>query len=523
MMRLRRTGTALLAALLVLPLAAPAARAATKLEGEYQLMMDWRKWDRPFLWDFDSNSYDVFNNIQFRLFSQPMTGVESFMKFEAAYNPSDNNAPAPEFHWREGHLRFRREAGKRGVDAYVFSRQDRFYIDWHLVPWVYGRGDAQGVRVDTWGWNKTSATIIASDRSGEFNPANFPDVPHQPRDSIAAQRANRTADAWIFRLRRNFLREDAVRAGLTWTRFEGWTGQDSTSAPAPWSSVVGTDLRWRVRGADLSVEYGESQDRIPRADSVRAPIVTFFKRPLGFRLPDRAIVQAELRSLKFGTNRTGYLNVTPAWWSRGPKWQNSLGGFANDETGFKIENYYLLPDRAVTYTNNLLWYGPRAYGSTKYRELSNELYIEFINGFTGKTRYIRRDIYRKVAGTTNRETHLVWFNELQVESRLAWLRVQSKMSDIGTPNMKQIFVVEQSLKLSDKTKIYDRFAFGNDPSVLRTAVFTQLQYRPTGNMEMFLQYGPDYIGGGSMPVDEGNLNGSGDQRDMIKFILKGNF
>ena len=59
--------------------------------------------------------------------------------------------------------------------------------------------------------------------------------------------------------------------------------------------------------------------------------------------------------------------------------------------------------------------------------------------------------------------------------------------------------------------------------MLRKAVFTQLQYRPTGNMELFLQYGPDYIGGGSMPVDEGNLNGSGDQRDLIKFILKGNF
>lgn len=511
------------AALLALVLLAPAARAATKLEGDYQLMMDMRKWDRAYLWDFDANSYDVYNNIQFRLFSQPLAGVESFMKFEANFNPTDNNNPSPEFKWREGHLRFRREFGRRGVDAYVFSRQDRFYIDWHLVPWVYGRGDAQGLRLDTWGWNKTDLTLIASDRSGEFNPANFPEVPHQPRDSIAAQRAKRTADAWVFRARRSFLKEDALRTGITWNRYEGWTGQDSTSSPAPWSSVVGVDVRWRIAGADVSVEYGQSFDQIPRADSLRAPVVTAFKHPLGFRLNDASIVQAEVRSIKLGTSRSGYLATTPGWWSRGPKWQNSLGGPGNDETGFFLNSYYLFPERAITYTNNLLWYGPRAFSRTRTRELYNEIYVEFINGFTGKTAYKRRDVYRRTSLATLRETHLDWLNELQVESQLAWLRVQTKLRDIGTPDKKELFVVENSINLSPRTKIYSRFAFGNDPSILRKAIFTQLQFRPTGNMEMFLQYGPDYIGGGSMPVDEGNLNGSGDQRDMIKFILKGNF
>lgn len=518
-MRARRS----LTVLLLLAALAPAARGATKLEGDYHLMADLRKWDRIVLWDYDANSYDVYNNVQFRLFSTPMTGVESFMRFEAAFNQSDNNNPQPEFKWREGHLRFRREFGKRGVDTYVFSRQDRFYIDWHLVPWVYGRGDAQGVRFDTWGWNKTSATLIASDRSGEFNPANFPDVPHQPRDSIAAQRAKRTADAWVVRLRRNFLKQDALRSGLTVTRFEGWKGQDSTSSPEPWNSVVGVDLRWRVHDLDVSVEYGQSFDQVPRPDSVHAPVVTAFKRPLGFRLDDAAIIATEIRSFKFGTPKYGYMNSTPGWWSRGPKYQNSLGGPNADETGFFLNNYYLFPERALTWTGNLLWYGPRTYSRVRTRELYNELYVEFVNGFTGKTAYKRRDVYRPGRTTTLRETHLDWLNELQVESRLAWLRVQTKLRDIGTPDKKELFVVENRIKLSPRTTIYDRYAFGNDPSVLRKAVFVQLQYRPTGNVEMYLQYGPDYIGGGSMPVDEGNLNGSGDQRDIVKFILKGNF
>lgn len=516
---LRTIGAALLAATLW----ASAAGAVTKLEGEYQLMMDLRKNDRTFLWDFDSNSFDNFDNVQFRLFSQPMTGIESFVRFEAAFNPSDNSALRPEFQFREGHLRFRREFGARGFDSYLFSRQDRFFVNTYLVPWVNGRGDAQGVRLDTWGFAKTNATFILSDRSAEFNPAGFPDVPHLPRDSIAAQRAQRTSDAYIARLRREFLKENALRVGVTWNRFESWAGVDSTSPARPWTSVVGIDTRWHIRGTDVSFEYGESRDVGFHDPRVRAPVFTVFKKPLGFRLPDRAVAQAEIRSLKLGMPRTGFLNVTPGWWSRGPDWTNSLGGPNADETGFFINSYYLLPERAITYTNNLTWYGPRANASVATREIYNELYIEFINGFTGKTSYKRQDVYRHAGPFTNRETHLTWFNELQVESRLAWLRVQSKLSDIGKPEEKQIFVVEQSLNLSQHTKVYNRFAFGNDASILRKGLFTQLQYRPTGNMEIFLQYGPDYIGGGSVPVDEGNLNGSGDQKDIVKFILKGSF
>lgn len=519
----RTARLALVAFLAVLPFAAPAARAATKLEGDVQMMMDLRKNDRAYLWDFDSNSYDVYDLASFRLFSQPRTGVESFMKFEAAYNPSDNNYAQPQFQYREAHLRFRREMGKRGIDSYVFSRQDRFYVNSYLVPWVYGRGDAQGIRLDTWGFGKANATFIVADRSGEYNPANWADVPHLPLDSLAAQKVLRTSDEYVVRLRRDFLKENRLRLGLTYNRFEGWAGQDSVSGASPFGSVVGFDSRLRIQGADVSFEYGESRDNVARPDSVRGPVFTVFRQPLGFRLPDRAVAQAEIRSIRLGTVRTGYLNITPGWWSRGPKWQNSLGGPNNDETGFIVNSWYLLPERAITYSNSLLWYGPRTYGRTENRQIYNELYVEFINGFTGKTSYRRTDMYQHNGPYTIRTTHLDWFNELQVESRLAWMRVQTKLHDIGTPAEKQLFVMENSLNLSQRTKVYTRYAFGNDPSVLRKGIFLQLQYRPTGNMEMYLQYGPDYIGGGSMPVDEGNLNGSGDQKDIVKFILKGNF
>ena len=87
MIRLRRMAALLLAASLF----APAARAATRIEGDYQLMMELRKTGRTYPWDWDSNSYDTYDNASFRIFSQPRQGVEAFVKFEGDWNPSDNS------------------------------------------------------------------------------------------------------------------------------------------------------------------------------------------------------------------------------------------------------------------------------------------------------------------------------------------------------------------------------------------------------------------------------------------------
>ncbi len=519
---MRRCALALLLAVSA-PLFPARSDAATKLEGEYQLMGELRKTGRAFRWDWNSNEFDTFNNAQLRLFSAPRPGVEAFLKAEAAYRPNDNSGARPEFQFREAHVRFRREMGPRGMDAYLFSRQSRMWVDSYLIPYVFGRGDAQGVRLETWGFGRMNTTFIVADQSNQFNPADFAGLaPHQPLDSIAAQRVQRTDDLYVVRLRREFLKENRLRVGITFNRFEGWAGRDSTSAPSPWTSVVGIDTRYRLGRTDLSLEYGESFPNHTTGNG-RANEFTAFRKPLGFQLPDRSVLEAEIRSVQVGTPRTGYLSVAPRFWNRGPRYANTLGGPSTDATGFILDSYWLLPERAVTFTNRLVRYGNKVFSRNATREMYNELYVEFINGFTGKTYYRIRESYAPSGGVLRKDTRYEWFNEVQVESKLAWMRVQSKVRDIGRPERKQIFVIENSLNLTAKAKVYSRFAFGNDAAIQRKAIFTQLQYRPSNNMEMFLQYGPDYIGGGSNPVDEGNLVGSGDQFDVIKFILKGSF
>jgi hypothetical protein len=517
----RRAAAALLAAALALPAPGP-ARAATKVEGEYQLMLDLRKSQRVFPWDWESNSYDNANNAQIRIFSQPKAGTEAFVKFEADWSPNDNNAPRPEFQYREAHVRLRRESGPRGIDAYLFSRQDRFWVENYLIPFVSGRGTAQGVRVDAWGVFGMYGALVVADQSDQFNPTQFPaDV---PRDTAAAAAALRTDDIYHLRLRREFFADRRLRLGLTYNRYEENQLLQGAGETAH-NLVLGFDSRYRIGATDLSLEYGESRspDSPIRYPDQLGREITVFKRSTGIALSDHAVLQAEVRSLRLGTAKAGYIAVTPGYWTRGARWRNSVGGPGADETGFNLNAYYLLPERAITLTSNLRWYSKRANERYENRELYNEVYVEFVNGFTGKSYYRGTDVYRTTSGVRTRERYQDWFNELQVESRLAWLRVQSKVLSIGRPERKQVFAVETRLNLTNTVKIYNRFGLGNDPSILRKGVFTQLQYRPTGSVEMFLQYGPDYIGGGAVPVDEGNLQSGGDQADIVKFILKGVF
>lgn len=513
----------------VLIAAAPAS-ALTRLEGEYQLMMQLRKDLRAFPWDFDSNDGAVSNPLQLRVFSQPRPGVETFMKVEAVWQQGNNGLDRPEFQYREAHARFRREMGPRGFDAHLFSRQRRFWVDNYLIKFVDDR-EASGVRLDTWGFGGANATFIVGDQSNQLDPANLIEsyanrngVPRGypvPRDSLIAQARLRTDDLYVVRLRKEFFRDRRLRTGLTWNRYEGWNGRDSLSNRQDWNSVLGFDARYRWGDTDIAFEYGVSR---LRPGVTLSQELSVFDRSTGIPLDERAVMQAEIRSVRIGSQRLGYLSVAPGWWFRGPLYQNNLGGPGSDETGFIVQSYYLLPERAITLSNQVLGYqNKNTPNRRRVHEIYNEIYVEFVNGFTGKTAYRRVDQFETDRRQLLRDTFLSWTNELQVESRLAYLRVQSKLQNIGRPDQKQLFVIEDRINLTDQLKIYNRFALGNDPNRLRKGIFTQLQYRPTGNMELFIQYGPDNIGGGSNPVEDGNLAGSGDQFDELKFILKGFF
>jgi hypothetical protein len=504
----RRLASTLGAIALLASVPAPAT-AVTRLEGEYQLMLDLRKDQRFFPWDFDSNSNDNYDGAQLRLFSTPRRNTEAFVKVEADWRNPENNTPRPVVQFREAHLRYAWDVRpQQGVESYLFFRQDRYWADSYLIRLVntgIAKNDrwganGSGIRVNTWGLLGGQSSFIVSDFADQYSPESGTGNP------------TNTDDAYIARLRRDFLRDRSLRLGFGFNR----RVEDQVNEFAEEASTYAFDSRYQWRGIDWSLEYAFTRSPISSALSA-------FPNDWTGVISERSTAVAEIRTLRLGNPRTGYFNFVPAGWLRGPLYDNRLDDSGRDEVGSNLNAYYLLPERAVTLTGNWRQFYRTTIEKKREREGYIEAYIEFVNGFTGKTYYRSLDIERDVSGRRFLEQHDDLFGEVQVESRLAWLRVQAKLKDMGADSQKELFNLDTALNITERLKIYNRFSFGSDPAILRKGIFTQLQYRPTGNVEMFLEYGPNWIGDDSTPVNDGDLEGGGDQADLLKFILRGQF
>jgi hypothetical protein len=497
-----------LAAALVFALVPGAARAVTRIEGEYQLMLDVRKDQRFFPWDFDSNNNDNYDGAQLRFFTTPRRNSEAFFKVEADWRNPENDTPRPVVQFREGHLRYQWDVRPgHGVESYLFFRQDRYWADSYLIRLVntgIAKNDrwganGSGIRVNTWGLLGANATLIASDFTDQFSPESGTGTPFN------------TDDAYIARLRREFL-DKRLRLGFGFNRrVENQVGERVEQA-----SVYAFDSRYQWKDIDWSLEYAFSRSPL-------SPAELSFPGDWTGAISRRGVAIAEIRSFRLGNSRTGFLNLAPTGWIRGPLYDNRLDDSGRDEVGYNLNGWYLLPERAVTLTVNWRDFQRTSIEKKREREAYAEAYIEFVNGFTGKTYFRKRDIERNISGRRTLEEHDDLFGEVQVESRLAWLRVQAKLKDMGQDAQKELFNLDTSVNLTERLKIYNRFSFGSDPAILRKGIFSQLQYRPTGNVEMFLEYGPSWIGDDSTPVNDGDLEGGGDQADLLKFIIKGQF
>ncbi len=495
-----------------------AAEAYTQLNGEYFFLVDMRKQDRRFIWDFESNSDDTFNNLQLRLFSQPLNGVEAFMQIAAEWNTGNNSNRRPLFQYQNAHLRFRRDFRGWGFDSYLFSRQDRFWVNNDLIRVVDGRandgGNAQGARIDLYGWRGVNLSFIASDYSSQSNP-NTGSTPEQPTP---------TDDGYVARYRQDFL-GNRMRLGLTWNRKNNrFEGTDTT-----YTQVWGGDYRYNFRGTDYRVEYAEGRQVNEGTDYTRKgwDLGSFsFNDPSSW-LPSDAVLKAEIRAFRVGNHDFGFLNLAGNLFYYGPDFRNEMGENINDEAGYYINTWYLVPARAITWTNNYTSLTKRATQSRHYTEWFSELYMEFKKGFTAKFQYYDRtnrdwftDGDQTIKVVSNNDDIVA---EMQVENRLAWMRVQFRIKDLDTLFQKELAAIETSINISNPLKLYTRFAFGNDPARTRKGLFAELQWRPRPGVEMFVGYGPFWIGAGGNPVFEGNLQGSADNKDLLRIILRGTF
>lgn len=489
--------------------------ALTTLEGDYQLIVDARKENRSYEWDFDANHDETWTGLQFRLFSAPFPNTEVFARFEADWNRNGNSGRRPYFQYRESHLRYRWDRGSYGSDIYLFQRQDRYWVENYLIPVIYtgnltDSGNSQGVRLDLWGWGDTRATYILSDYSGQSNPGAGSEVDN-PTD---------TDDAHIVRIRREFFGR-RLRLGMTYNR----KVLSATATETAHVGVAAWDMRYSFLNTDLYLEYADSYSKNIADHQEGSFELGGFRLDRGdYWLPSDAIVKGELRTLRVGSASLGYYNVMPTFWYYGRDFVNPLGFGNRDQQGVWINSWYLVPQRAITMTLNYTSHQSRVFNQRHYTELYAEMYTEYVNGFTSKLYYADRKYRDQVDPTTRQITNnRDLFLEVQVESRLAWMRVQAKIKDVDTARRKELASLESTINITDKLKLYGRYTFADDPARLRKGLFAQIQYRPRGNMDVFLEYGPGWIGDNPNPVDDGDLEGGADNQNLIKLIVRGNF
>jgi hypothetical protein len=487
------------------------AAAATKIEGEYQLQLDIRKQDRFFPWDFESNNNDTYAASQFRLFSQPRTGVEAFVKYEADWYTGGNENDRPLFQYRESHVRFARPLGRLTGEVFLFSRQDRFWVDSQLIRVVEpgkvtDSGNAQGVRFNLkTGPNVDVFTYILSDYSGQSRVGGGVSAPASD-------------DAHIVRWR-PILREN-LRVGATYNR------RVSRFAPEiDYTEVWALDGRWTIRNTDFFLEFASAkQVGVNKPDVDGFHLGDWEIDRFAAALPQNAALKAEFRAITIGTPRFGYYNIAPLYYYFGRDFYDELGESNSDQVGWKVNTWYLLPRRAITITLDYEESEKYVYEMKTETRWRAEVYTEYVNGFTSKIWYNRKktvDTSNPLADEITKNYDL--FGEVQVESRLAWMRVQGKLKDLETTFKKELVSLEAAVNLTSRLKLYSRYAFGNDPARLRKGLFTELQYRPQRNMDLYLSYGPFWIGDSNNPVEDGDLAGGADNKDMIRLIVKGNF
>jgi hypothetical protein len=472
---------------------APAA-AVTSLEGYSSIMTEWR----------NSGGGDPswgLNNPQLyaelRLKSSPWQNIDSFLKVSAESNRrtdqlDNRDVKETKFFFREAHVRFRANR----FETHLFSGQDRFWLNEPLLQ-IVDTGQvkhddwgprAQGIRLDFWDTYGFSGAAFISERSdytsagwGELSSA---EQGYSPGSTVGDTLTGSTDDYRGFRINKRMWR-DQINLGSTYAR-KDYNESAFEPNPSGFDETIAFDAELALGDIVPALtqfgrvtwvsEYGYTMSGHLRDDV--DPGVHGFK--------------TELRDIRVGPTR-----FLGSWETYGKDFYNQ--GLAhgdrrnlNDYTQYYLEGHYRVPTKAVNLKGWIRHAEPDDPNSTSHAssigttdEWGSEAYIEFLNGFTGKTEY---KVYKDNNGT--------WpnlFFELIGENRVVKLRTQFRIKDIDTVYELTAYGFEANVNISDLWKFYARVLNVDEESESRQTAFAQIRYLGWNSAEFFVEFGnPDH-------------------------------
>ncbi len=485
-MRGRHTLVLLLASLMLASWVVPAL-GVTTLEGYSSFMTELRNsgGGDP-SWGLSNPQLQA----EFRLKSSPWQSVDSFLKVVGESDRWVDDLKDTKFFFREAHVRYHADK----FETHLFAGQDRFWLNEPLLQ-IVDSGQvkhddwgprAQGVRLDFWELHGFSGGAFVSERSDyigvDWSKLNSAEQGYYPGSAEGDTISSSTDDYRGLRVNKPLF-EDRVYLGSTYAR-KDMTLDDS--------SFIGDSSNFQEAVAfDAEIALG---DVVPFLTQFgRVTWVAEYGRNTSGELwgVDDAEVngfKTEIRDLSAGP-----LRFLGSWETYGKDfYADELAAGdrydQNDYTQYYLEGHYRVPRKAVNLKGWVRHAEPEDPTSTSFaksvgtiNEWGSEAYIEFLNGFTGKTEY---KIYHDKNGT--------WpnlFFELTGENRLVKLRTQFRVKDIDTDYELTAYGFEANVNLSDLWKFYARVMNVDEANESRQTAFVQLRYLGWTSAEFFVEFG----------------------------------
>ncbi len=497
-----------IALILILLFAALLKAGPIKMEGYLEGQFG-RTYDSE---EYKWNMWDPNYYIETRFFSSPLKNAEVFFKIYADNDKGQDsykNTGNTESIFGEGHVQYRYERSGWGGQGVLFTRESgHYWTDGSMLGIVNtgsvnNDGNGQGARWDLWYPFGGSFTYVVSDfSSGEGD------------------------DVHLMRYRQNL--SERLRFGVFYQRKNYSTGQEKE-----YNEVAAVDFHAGMGRYYLNTEFAWSD--VPAEEDIQQRNDEYEDEDI---LKSNIALKGEFMGIRVGTAKLGYILLKPGGWSYGDTYRNYMGENKYNEYGYWLDTKYLVPNRAITLTVNYsAWQNhvpdtvyvtriaPDGTFDTQKKEVYNpttnlytEMYIEFVKGFKGKIYYNKKD----EDYNNTKYKHYDFFAELSVENRLAKLLTQFKIKDMGEDSEVQLTGVEVSVNLTDEWKFFMRGMIANDEEGSRHSIFGEIQYRLSGNTELYLQYGPSWWGQYGLVNDDGFSSG-GDMEKEVKLILKGWF
>jgi|GEM_PF-1874680 len=484
-----------------------------RIEGYYEGIIENQKESEDYEWDASS----LFYKFDTRLYADPFPFAHLYFFFQNK-NFGDYDSFGTKYYYKtdnttylnNAQLSFRQERNNNGFETKLFFRgSDNYWLDGTMlelldVDKVKNDDNGRGVRFDFWHSLNGSASYVFSDFSGNGNNAE---------------------DIHLARLRQSFF-NNKLFGGLFYFRRNRPSG-----IKEDYEEVAATDIKFSLGRYDFNSEFSFCNDYFNEEFQTKNKEF----REKGFTsiegikdiLKSNIALKGEIKGFRIGNSNIGFWNFSPGYWSYGETFQSSFDkdDNPNNEYGFWLNSYFLVPTRAITVTLNWSQYKkhiPNIYQNKQYYDPSNklysEVYLEFINGFKGKV-YLER---RKEEDKGIAAKYYDLFTELSVENRLGKFLTQFMIRDWGDLWEKQQIGIECSINLSEKLRLFTRALISEERFGLRQIFFGEIQYKISGNSNLYIQYGPNGIGDNNLINDDDFKNG-GTMQKYVRMFVQGWF